>query len=174
MCSNNSNSPDKNLSAICGLFCPSCTFYIASMEDPDRLKTLSERFGRTVEEMECHGCRSDKLGIFCKIYCKMRKCATDKGIDFCSQCNEYPCSELKSFQSQMPHRNELWESLDNIKNNGFEKWYSQMVEHYSCAECNTINSAYDLSCRKCGAEPGNEYVRIHKDEVMKVIKKLGV
>lgn len=165
--------PDKKLAAVCGLFCPSCTFYIASMEDPERLKTLSERFGRPQEQMECHGCRSDKLGIYCNIYCKMRKCAEEKGIDFCSECKDYPCSELKDFQSQMPHRIDLWKSLEEIKNNGFEKWYLHMVEHYSCMKCKTVNSAYDLKCRKCGAEPGNEFVNENRDEILKVIKKMG-
>lgn len=49
--------PDKSLAAVCGLFCPACTFYIGSTADPDRLKRLAERSQHPIiEEIECHGC----------------------------------------------------------------------------------------------------------------------
>ena len=51
--------PNKNLAAVCGLFCPACTFYIGSTADPDRLKRLAERLQKTAEEIECHGCSPD-------------------------------------------------------------------------------------------------------------------
>ena len=164
--------PDKTLAAVCGLFCPSCTFYIASTEDPARLQKLSSRLGRAAEEMECHGCRSDRLGLYCKKYCKMKKCASAKGIDFCGECGEYPCSDLKEFQAQMPHRIELWDAHARIKSAGYETWYGEMVQHYSCPSRGTINSAYDLSCWKCGRQPGCEYVRKHQGEIMQAINKL--
>ena len=38
---------------------------------------------------ECRGCRAEK----CKFYkgCKVRACVEEKGIDFCFQCDEFPC-----------------------------------------------------------------------------------
>ncbi len=168
-----SSAPDKRRAAVCGLFCPACTIFIGSMEDEARLARLSERFGRQTKEMECHGCRSDKLGLFCRNYCKMIKCAADKNIDFCVECKEYPCAELKEFQAKMPHRIELWDSLERIKAAGYKVWYSEMIEHYSCPKCHTINSAYDLACRTCGATPSCNYVKLHKDEIIKVIDRMG-
>ncbi|MDY7035557.1 MAG: hypothetical protein SV375_05260 [Thermodesulfobacteriota bacterium] len=35
---------DKRLAVVCGLFCPSCTLYIETLEDPERLKRLAKRF----------------------------------------------------------------------------------------------------------------------------------
>ena len=163
---------DKRLAAVCGLFCPSCTFYIGSTEDPKRLKALADRFERTVDELTCHGCRSDRRGVYCEKYCKMTKCAAEKGIDFCGECAEYPCADLKDFQEQMAHRFELWDSHKRIKEAGWETWFSEMVEHYSCPECHAINSAYDLACRKCGAEPGSAYVKQHKEEIVKVMGRM--
>lgn len=165
--------PEKKLAAVCGLFCPACTVFIASTDEPERLRVLSERFGVEIQEMECHGCRSEKRGLYCNKVCKMTACASEKGVDFCSECSEYPCTDLKTFQSQMPHRIELWESLDRIKEAGFESWYVEMVEQYSCPECGTINSAYDLKCRKCGTVPSCNYVRIHEDEVAKKRSRMG-
>jgi hypothetical protein len=165
--------PDIKLSAVCGLFCPACTVFIGSMEEPNRLKALSERFGAEVETMECHGCRSDKRGLYCNKACKMTKCAAEKGVDFCGQCSEYPCTELKAFQSQMPHRIELWESQERIKAVGFEKWYMEMIEQYSCPDCHTINSAYDRACRNCGTAPSSNYVKMHENEVSKFRGRMG-
>ncbi len=36
---------DKKLAAVCGLFCPACTIYIGTREDPDRLKASARRTG---------------------------------------------------------------------------------------------------------------------------------
>jgi len=166
-------SPDKSLAAVCGLFCPACSFYIGSTEDPKRLQNLAERFERTVDELTCHGCRSDRRAIYCQNYCKMTRCAAQKGIDFCGQCTEYPCADLKTFQSLMPHRIELWDSHRRINEAGWEAWYAEMVEHYSCPQCHAVNSAYDLACRKCGAEPGSAYVKQHKAEIVEVMRKMA-
>ncbi|MHB8085350.1 MAG: DUF3795 domain-containing protein, partial [Dehalococcoidia bacterium] len=99
--------------------------------------------------------------------CKLILCASEKGLDFCGQCSEYPCEELKTFQSILPHRLELWQSLERIKEIGWEQWYDEMVDHYSCPECGTINSAYDKACRECGATPSCEYVRVNKEGIIK-------
>jgi len=72
----------------------------------------------------------------------MRKCAAEIDIDFCVECQDYPCQEIKNFQSKMPHRAELWKSQDRIKEIGWEKWYLEMAEYYSCKECGTINGWY--------------------------------
>ena len=82
--------PDKKLAAVCGLFCPSCSLFIASMEDPARLRGISERFGIPPQELECHGCRSDKRGFYCRQHCKMTECAAQRGLDFCGECDEFP------------------------------------------------------------------------------------
>jgi ribosomal protein L40E len=161
--------PDKREAAVCGLFCPACTIFIATKEDPDRLKRLAERRNQSEEDLKCQGCRSEKRTGYCKT-CKMAECASKKGIDFCGECEEYPCEDLKQFQVIYPHRIELWQSQIRIKEVGFDKWYQEMVEHYSCTECGTLNSAYDTACRKCGTTPSCEYVDQNQSEIMKRLK----
>ncbi len=168
----NSSIPDKKGAAVCGLFCPACSAFIGSTEEPARLQTIANNFQVPVEKVECKGCRSDKRGLYCENYCKMTRCAAEKGIDFCYQCQEYPCSDIKTFQALMPHRIELWQSQDRIKEVGWERWYAEMVEHYSCPDCGTINSAYDMACRKCGRTPANRYVELHKDEIVEKAGKM--
>lgn len=163
----------KKLAAVCGLFCPACHLYIGTIEDPERLKKLAKSFQIPAEEFECNGCRSEKRSIFCRTYYKISECAIEKDVNFCIECTEYPCMEFKESQDQMPHRIELRECQKRIGEVGYEKWYEEMVEHYSCPKCHTINSAYDISCRKCGNTPSCNYVKLHKDEIIKSLSKSG-
>jgi hypothetical protein len=165
-------TPDKSLAAVCGLFCPACRVFIGTREDQGSLAVMARRFQRSLEEMQCNGCRSEKRCFYCESRCTMTKCAAAKGVDFCGECAEYPCTDLKTFQAEMPHRIELWKSQARIREVGYEKWYTEMIEHYSCEKCGTLNSAYDLRCRKCGEEPSCEYVGLHKDEIMRHMAKM--
>ncbi len=163
--------PDKRLAAVCGLFCPACTIFIGTHEDPGRLKVMAQRTNRSAEKLMCQGCRSEKRCFYCEDICKMSKCAAAKGVDFCGECAEFPCADLKTFQAEMPHRIELWNNQARIKEVGYEKWYAEMVENYSCKKCGTINSAYDMACRKCGSTPSCTYVSLHKDAIMRHLAK---
>lgn len=167
-----SRTPQKALSAICGLFCAACPVYIGTVEDRPRLEKMAEQFGRPLEDMECEGCRSENICALCKEKCKMLACAVEKGIDFCVQCEEFPCDDLKEFQAAMPNRIELWKSLKRIKEAGYEQWYMEMLEHYACPECGAINSVRDDSCRKCSFTPSCRYVEIHRKEIDEIREKL--
>ena len=161
---------DKKLAAVCGLFCPACHVFIATQEDPEKLAMMAQRYQRPLEEMRCTGCRSTKRCFYCETMCFMATCAAGKGVEFCGDCAEYPCKGLSEFQSLAPHRIELWKSHARRKEVGFEAWYGEMIAHYSCRTCGTINSAYDLKCRKCSADPSCEYVRLHKQEIERFLQ----
>lgn len=150
---------------MCGLFCPSCSAFIGTHEDAERLKYVARALNLAVEDVKCDGCRAERRSVYCRESCKMYACAVQKGIDFCSSCQDYPCQDLKDFQGAYPHRLELWRSLQRIREAGPEKWYAEMLEHYACSSCGTINSAYDLKCRKCGGEPSCAFVAEHKDKI---------
>lgn len=165
-----SDPPDLRLAAVCGLYCEACSLYIATREDPARLTRLAAQFGLSEEEVACHGCRSDKRGPYCRV-CHMEKCARQRGVDFCSACGDYPCAELKAFQAERPHRRELWESLERIRDRGWECWLEEMRRHYACPACGTLNSAYDAACRKCGTEPSCEYVARHGEVIQEFLAR---
>ncbi|NPV90976.1 MAG: DUF3795 domain-containing protein [Firmicutes bacterium] len=166
------NQPNLKLAAVCGLFCPSCGLYQATIEgDQEKLKGIAERFGRTIDEVTCEGCRTDNRSFFCNNLCTMFKCAGERGIRFCGECADYPCGPLKEFQSLAPHRLELWNAHARIKEAGYEQWYREMAEFYSCRECGAMNSAYDLKCRICGASPGNAFVERHQQSIVPPIIK---
>ncbi len=157
--------PDKRLASVCGLFCPACFVFIATREDPERFRAIAKRFGKPEEDVRCSGCRSDERCFYSRKKCRMAPCACERGVDFCGECGEYPCDDLKAFQAEMPHRMELWESHARIREAGYLTWYREMIEHYSCPQCRTLNSAYDLQCRNCGREPSCEYVGRHRQAI---------
>lgn len=166
-----SGKNENTLAAVCGLYCGACTLFIATNEDPARLKGLSERFQVSEEVMKCFGCRSGKRGPYCQT-CKMFSCAAERGIEFCSECEDYPCSDLKQFQSERPHRIELWDDLKRIKDTGYKNWLKEIKGNYTCSQCQSINSAYDIECRKCGEEPSCQYVAKHKEAIELVLKSM--
>jgi hypothetical protein len=159
------DSDKKKLSAVCGLFCPACSLYIGTTEDPERLKAIADRFQQPVEACKCYGCRSEKRSFYCENLCHMYSCAAKRGLDFCGECEEYPCEELNKFQAERPHRLELWESLKRINEAGYLQWFEEEKIHYACPDCGTINSAYDMTCRSCGREPSCRYVELHRDAI---------
>jgi hypothetical protein len=160
---------DKKLAAVCGLYCEACSWFIATTEDHERLKRLAVQSHFSEEESKCYGCRSDKRLPYCE-KCRMSACAAERGIDFCSECDEYPCNELKRFQSAMPHRIELWVNLERIKFVGYKQWLKEIRGKYTCPRCQIVNSTYDLKCRKCGEEPSCNYVAKHRQVIEQYMK----
>jgi len=41
--------------------------------------------------VECKGCRKDECKLFTA--CKVKQCSKDHSVDFCFECNEFPCSK---------------------------------------------------------------------------------
>jgi len=159
------NNHKKQLCATCGLFCPACSIYIGTKEEPGRLKNIADRHQVSPNDLECNGCRSEKRSYWCYEICQIKPCADKKGVDFCIECNEYPCNIIRDFQKERPHRIELWKAQDRIAKVGYLKWFDEMIDHYSCSNCHTINSAYDEVCRNCGTEPSSKYVKLHKNDI---------
>jgi hypothetical protein len=139
--------PDKKLAAVCGLFCPACTYYIGSTADSDRLKRLAERSGHTVEEIECHGCRSDKVTLYCDL--QNGQCAAEGWTSAGSapiSCR--PPGVPGRPASPLGIMGRPGADSKAGMNSGSPKWGSIMPVTAR------LNSAYDLACRNCGANPG--------------------
>lgn len=170
--SKNHTATDKNLVAACGLFCGSCGIYLATQENnSEKLLqyaiVLNQSFGETL----CDGCKAVRKSAHCYRNCLFVKCTQNRGIEFCGTCREYPCNDLTVFQSKMPHRIEIYESLNRLNEIGCEQWLVEMKQNYSCPQCNTANSAYDIACRKCGFTPGCRFVDLHKDLIDRHMSK---
>jgi hypothetical protein len=152
------------IAAVCGLFCSSCTFFIGTHEDPARLEFMAGRFGMPAEKLQCDGCRSERRLFYCSD-CHMSACAKERGLAFCGACADYPCETLQAFVAERPHRADIYKDLPRIAEIGGYAWVAEVTARYSCPECGTLNSAYDLVCRTCGRDPSNAFVAAHREQI---------
>ncbi|MBS4058302.1 MAG: DUF3795 domain-containing protein [Bacteroidales bacterium] len=70
---------------------------------------------------ECQGCRKEH----CKLFkdCKVRDCHEEKGVDFCFQCHEFPCSHTgfdEHLQQRSVHNNKRMKAI------GVEGYYHEV------------------------------------------------
>lgn len=74
----------KKIVAFCGIMKDDCPTF-AVVED----KTGEEKHNEMCIETD-----RDNFYIFCSD-CEIKSCILGKGIDNCTQCNEYPCDKIK-------------------------------------------------------------------------------
>ncbi len=111
--------------AACGLDCGRCADYQKGeiKELSERLLNLLTGYDRLVKiksqanpafegydkfkevlnvfaGASCGGCRSEN--VKCPVDCHAKTCHKEKRVDFCFQCNEYPCS--KQFEGKLRER----------------------------------------------------------------------
>jgi hypothetical protein len=160
--SGNHTQQVKNLAASCGLYCGSCGIYLATQEnDAEKILQYALVLKQSFDETLCDGCKAVRKSVHCSRTCSIIKCSIEKNIEYCGVCQEFPCKELKDFQSRMPHRVEILESQNRLKETGIDQWLIEMKIDYSCPRCNTINSAYNIACRSCRHVPSSKYAERH-------------
>ena len=68
----------------------------------------------------CRGCRKENCKIFKK--CGVRSCHQEKNLDFCFQCDEFPCDKT-NFDEDLQNR---WIKLnERIRKVGIENYYNE-------------------------------------------------
>jgi hypothetical protein len=166
------NHPEENLISACGLYCGACGIYIATQEnDADKILQYAVVLKQSYDETLCDGCGSKRKSLHCLKTCTFIDCKLRKGVNMCYECIEFPCQELVNFKSKMPHRAEIIDSLIRMKEIGKEPWLSEMKDLFSCTQCNTLNSAYHLTCRKCKKIPSCKFVSLHIDDIENYLSK---
>ncbi|MFZ4462715.1 MAG: DUF3795 domain-containing protein [Bacteroidales bacterium] len=160
------SSSNKALAAACGLYCGACGIYLATQEnDSEKILQYAVVLHQSFEETLCDGCGATRKSLHCFKICIFIQCKREKGVDFCVDCEEFPCHALSEFKSKMPHRIEIIDSQNRMKEIGLENWLHEMKNYFSCPRCKTTNSAYHLTCRKCEEMPSCKFVSVHKDGI---------
>lgn len=126
----------KKAISYCGEYCHKCDWYAGRMKEPadQLLRFLRERpeFKGWIEE-KCDASNFIK-GLewlsesgFCAYTCKagsgwghcpVRKCCESKGLQFCFECTEFPCSRW----GKWPFGEEKMRTLKEIEEIGVEEW----------------------------------------------------
>ncbi len=74
-------------------------------------------------EVNCKGCRKENCKLFKE--CKVRGCSDEKGVDFCFQCEEFPCNKT-GFDEHLQKRSVNINK--HIKEIGIESYYLEIKD----------------------------------------------
>lgn len=108
----------------CGLDCFRCPIHLRAEEELDYWRGQ----GVDPDEIRCDGCRSDRSGEHWSPKCKVLHCCVDiKGLEFCAQCDELPCSILIEWIGGMEHHAQAVERLKEMKAEGVETWIEEAL-----------------------------------------------
>jgi hypothetical protein len=114
----------ESLTAPCGLACFLCELYKDNLTD-EFAQLLQTRFGVSKEEAACAGCRQqDGKHFHLPEGCATLDCVKAKGVELCSDCQDFPCSLLAPTADQAdkyPHNIKLY-NLCRIKKVGLKNW----------------------------------------------------
>lgn len=140
----------KSRLAPCGLHCGKCFAFVDGniKQQSTLLKNslgnfdvYAERFNELLDEpvfrkygtfkdmlnhfseVNCKGCRKENCKLFKN--CKVRDCAAGKNVDFCFECDEFPCGKT-GFDS---HLNDRSVKINRrMKEIGVENYYLEIKD----------------------------------------------
>lgn len=115
----------RQLTAPCGLDCFNCEIYEANLTD-QMAEFIHTKMGVPKEQISCRGCRAQDGRHFHlpNDGCLTLTCAKEKGVEFCCDCGDFPCSYLAPLADgaeRFPHNIKLF-NLCRIKKVGHERW----------------------------------------------------
>ena len=116
----------KELTAPCGVDCFNCELYVDNLTD--EIRELFVKRGVPAEGVACRGCRvQNGCHLFGEAGCATLVCAKEKGVAFCSDCEEFPCALLAPLAdgaARYPHNMKLY-NLCRIKLIGIDRWIDE-------------------------------------------------
>ena len=117
----------KALTAPCGLDCFNCELYEDNLTD-ELEERIHVKMGVPKEEISCRGCRQqDGKHFHLPNGCATLDCVKAKRVDFCCNCNDFPCAFLAPTPDQAaryPHNFKVF-NLCRIKKVGLERWIQE-------------------------------------------------
>ena len=84
----------RELTAPCGIDCFNCEVYETNIT-PEFQAMIAEYRGMEPGEVSCKGCRESGCLILPEGGCPTKKCVDEKGVEFCFECDEFPCTRLQ-------------------------------------------------------------------------------
>ena len=119
----------SKLVAPCGLDCGVCELNMCK----DNITLLNQliKIGIPKENLPCQGCRAIQGN--CPVLeekCDTYKCISEKKIDFCYECNEFPCVSIQPAADRadtLPHNMKIY-NLCIIKNLGLDSFINNSPE----------------------------------------------
>ncbi len=134
---------DARLIAPCGMDCSHCSAY------------LNYKYGKINKagkiNISCAGCRPrDKK---CAPIIKRCEKLREHEIDFCHECEDFPCEWVKKLEARYVKRgypNSFIANNLRIKEIGEEAFQEEQNKRFKCPECGGPVSIHEGICYGCG------------------------
>jgi hypothetical protein len=101
----------------------------------------------------CPGClgQDESKPDHCR-KCKIRDCAGQRGVAFCSLCPTFPCAALKRLDRsyQQRYQASLIENGVRLAAAGGACFLAEERARWTCADCGGVISLHDGVCSDCG------------------------
>lgn len=151
---------NRNLVGRCGLYCGACIIYRASKDSKELQGRVAERQRCKPEEIRCGGCQTvltsgwDVKGEEWGKNCKIVKCLSTKGQNFCYECATYPdCEKFHEIADSCLQIGEnLMENLVKIKADKVAEWLEEEDKKWGCRNCGKPVTMHLSECHWCGAK----------------------
>lgn len=140
-----------NLVGACGLYCGACDHYLSNTASGKHLLERKTAIGIKVSQNPCGGCKVDCLDKLCKWCreCSIRKCVIGKNLNHCRECKQFPCEEIEAFNGIHMHKREGYQNLARLSELGISEWLKEQEVRWSCRNCGSSYSFYELECFCC-------------------------
>jgi len=91
----------------------------------------------------CNGCygSDDNKPERCK-NCTIKQCVSNKSLQYCFECNDYPCQLIKNLEKSYTKRY----NVSIMANSEMVKKYGVLLHNTECIALSVNNSKYFLSC----------------------------
>ena len=133
----------EDLIAPCGMDCAVCSGYLALKHDVKE---------KGVTMAYCKGCRPrGKKCAFLKKRCEL---LLNKKVEFCYECEEFPCKNLKHIDNryQTFFHTSLIDNLQFIKEHGLIKFSESQRKKWQCPNCSDVIYCHNGICFSCGIQ----------------------
>ena len=132
--------------AYCGIYCEQCAAKVAFEEQnlkhieamPFKITKIAVDEQDNLSVFDCECCKGRCICGPCRI----KDCATQKAVQSCAECHEFPCEHIDRFANDgIPHHHIAIENLRTIRENGLEKWFEDLKPFLRC-HCGERQSWY--------------------------------
>ncbi|MDH5684386.1 MAG: DUF3795 domain-containing protein [bacterium] len=111
---------ENQMIAVCGLDCKDCDIREAT-NNPKIAQEIADWFKKErntelkIADIHCLGCRGDRARHWSADCWILQCCVDKKGLEFCYQCNDFPCDKLNEWSKQNQRYGKALERLKRMQ-----------------------------------------------------------
>lgn len=122
----------QKIVAPCGIDCFNCELFEDNVTEEMQIRFAALK-NVPKEEISCKGCTGGNLCLLLKLdgkTCKTLDCVNEKGVDFCFNCDSFPCENLMPLANgadKFPHNLKMY-NLCMMKRIGVDAWCEKVAD----------------------------------------------